>query len=221
MAKDLAENAAFQTDMRSIIAIDAETWDTIYRRLNSNEGFLDGDTIQTIIGTLVSEDVRDLVCRTVSRLGWLLHISDDDRPESITILATAIRKAMGEATDDARVESVLELCSSAPGLHLQHKATELASATGKSIRDSRFICDIRPVYDVTRSKIKGAIGICHLHLAFESSETPLEIVELRLTEADLTDLSDKIAAARSKLSAIQEFLNEKSVLQPKLDSDEL
>jgi len=219
MVRDLAENAAFQADMRTIIAIDGDTWNSISQRLKSNEGFLDGDAIQTLIGTLVSEDVRAVVCRTVTRLSWLL-LSNENSAVAIAALATAIRKGLEDPTCDTRVDTVLELCSSAPGLHLHYKATELASATGKSLTDLRFICDIRPVYDVTRSKIKGALGICHLHLTFSDSESPAETVELRLTEADLIDLSDKIFAARGKLSTIQEFLNEKSVLQPKLDSDQ-
>jgi len=95
---------------------------------------------------------------------------------------------------------------------------ELVDVIGAELDSFRIICDIRPIFDRSRERIDGAIPLTLLRLDYSKPDGESAVVEVRVTEKQITQFEDKIANAKLKLRMIKELLSRQELPIPKTKS---
>lgn len=219
LAEHLAKDEGFVSDGRAVLNISAESFDKLVLELTEFDGFLGrGALSEFVVRTLQKEEDPDTVGRVISNLNRYIRESDEPVPESLQLLKRAIKEHAEGLDDEQRAElgQRLEVLLTKPtGFGLQHKAEQLAEATGTDLADLQIICDVRPVFDDARKRIEGAIPVSTLRLELGESDGGTSSVEVRLSEGQIADLCEKAESARRKVTLIKNMLGEKEITLPK------
>lgn len=210
VAEALVESSAFKSDLNRLVELPNDQWNKLCKKIQEHPGFLNSDALKMATTEILSEvELASSCATTISRLSEIIRDSDDAKAASV--VETAVSEGM-ELNNDAktRLQSLVELCTTAPSISRQHKATRLANATGDEFESVHFVCDVRPVFDDDRSKIEGAIPVCVLHLAFGDAMNP-ETVDIRLNSSDLKNFTEEVEAANRKMALIVEMLEARKI----------
>ncbi len=144
-----------------------------------------------------------------------------DVSDAMDALATAIEEKAESLAPEERqtlTARLRKLVAEPVGIAKQYKASELVEATGAELESFRIICDMRPIFDRRRARIDGAIPLAILRLDYSKPDDELAVVELRITEKQLTQFEEKIADAKLKLKMIKELLSRQELPIPKTKS---
>lgn len=147
---------------------------------------------------------------------------------SVEELVRSIAKWQGDKEDQQSlqlsVEEITQLEQRLPiiirpydCLERQAKAQQLAEATGLRLDDLKILCDLRPVFDETRTALEGVIPFTLLKVVCKGVDgLPLSF-EAMLSERQVVDLAQKAEAAVKKLKHLREFSNAKGIPIPLLE----
>ena len=217
LADHLAQDEGFLTDARRVIALEAVQFEELARTLEEFDSFIDRDLLKQKVAEVLgpTEESKE-IASTIWQLASMLREADEPFEKTVSILRSTFTEKMTELETDERqllVDRIERLAAKPAGFNKQHKAQQLAEATGRELDEIQIICDIRPIFNDERTIVEGGIPVTTLHLAFldASSESNLEI---RLNEEQLNDLCDKTQAAIRKLTAIKSLLGEKHIVLP-------
>ncbi|MCH7988631.1 MAG: hypothetical protein IID46_05690 [Planctomycetes bacterium] len=214
----LVKDEDFLADARRLLTVEAERFERLASTLEEIDSFIDRErlteTVEEVLGA--TEDAKK-IARTIWRLASMLRDSDEPLEETVSLLKTAINEQMEQLQPDERktlAERLDRLAARPSGFDRQHKAQQLAEATGKELDELQIICDLRPVFNDERTIVEGGIPVTTLHLDVIDSGTTSSI-EIRLNEEQLNDVCDKAQAAIRKLTALKDLLVEKKITLPR------
>lgn len=88
------------------------------------------------------------------------------------------------------------------------KAQRLLRDTGNEIRDSIFICDLRPVFDDSQERVEGFVTLANLRIRYTRQSGRRATFEIALTEEELTTLIENGQKALAKLKVLKETVHD-------------
>jgi len=171
----------------------------------------------TLVGEVLGEDA-DRIASFIYYVGGIVHDADMDVVKAMDALGTAIEEKAESLEPQERrtlTERLRKLAAEPIGIAKQYKARQLVDAIGAELDDFRIICDIRPIFDQKRERIDGAIPLAILRLDYTKPDGESAVVELRVTEKQITEFGEKIADANLKLRMIKELLTSQHVPIPR------
>ena len=176
----------------------------ISQSLVSAVGFLSPDDLTEMIRSHLSDDAQ-----VAAAINTVQNLS----PDGIDAICDTVERWRNSSAENQNwfseslfkgLRAKLELLvRSYPALERMQKAQRLARLTGSSIRGLDILCDARPVYDATRESIEGLIPIITLKMVYETQTETTDVLEVRLTAADLAELKNKVEMAERKLDALR------------------
>lgn len=83
------------------------------------------------------------------------------------------------------------------------KAERLKTLTGRMAESLEIICDLRPVFDHSRSVVEGLIPVTTLRVAYQTNEGG-NSVEVQLSGDDLENLAKEVERAKQKLRTLNQ-----------------
>jgi hypothetical protein len=146
--------------------------------------------VKPVLNTLINvrSDRVDETIRTVQR--WR-----DARPQNATILP-------GETLDTIR-DRLSRLVRDHPALVRYRKAQRLKTRTGRMADAIDITCDLRPVFDQSRTVVEGLIPITTLRVVYSNNDRS-ESFEVLLSADDLNTLSEEVEKAKQKLQSLNQ-----------------
>ena len=220
LADHLAQDEDFLDDAKQIIELDEDAYLRLATELAKSDDFLSRSDLAAIVSECVA-DASDQIATIIHRIGGIVHDADMDATDAMDALAKAIEdKAESLDVQDRRklTDRLRKLVAEPIGIAKQYKARDLVDAIGAELDSFRIICDIRPIFDRSRERIDGAIPISILRLEYTTSDGNSAVVELRVTEKQITQFEDKIADAKLKLKMIKELLASQNLPMPRTKS---
>jgi len=220
LADHLAQDEDFLDDAKQIIELDEDAYLRLATELAKSDDFLSRSDLAAIVRECV-DDASDRIATIIHRIGGIVHDADMDATDAMDALAKAIEdKAESLDVQDRRklTDRLRKLAAEPIGIAKQYKARELVDAIGAELDSFRIVCDIRPIFERSRERIEGAIPISILRLEYTTSDGDSAVVELRVTEKQITQFEDKIADAKLKLRMIKELLASQNVPIPRTKS---
>lgn len=217
LADHLAQDEDFLDDAKQIIDLDEDAYRRLATELAKSDAFLSRSDLATIASESLGED-SDRIASTIYRIGGIVHDAEMDPTDAMDALAKAIEeKAEGLDVQDRRklTGRLRKLVAEPIGIAKQYKARELVDAIGAELDSFRIICDIRPIFDRSRERIDGAIPLSILRLDYSKPDGESVVVEVRITEKQISQFEDKIADAKLKLRMIKELLARQELPIPK------
>jgi len=220
LADHLAQDEDFLDDAKQIVELDEDAYLRLATELAKSDTFLSRSDLAAIVSECVN-NASDQLAKIIHHIGGIIHDADMDAADAMDALAKAIEdKAEGLDVQDRRklTDRLRKLAAEPIGIAKQYKARELVDAIGAELDSFRIICDIRPIFERSRERIDGAIPISILRLEYTTSDGNSAVVELRVTEKQITQFEDKIADAKLKLRMIRELLASQNLPIPKTKS---
>lgn len=88
-----------------------------------------------------------------------------------------------------------------PALMRYRKAQRLRTLTGRMVDSVAIICDLRPVFDQSRTVVEGFIPMTTLRVAYQNNEGSGSL-EVSLSTDDLNTLGEEVERAKQKLRSL-------------------
>ena len=89
-----------------------------------------------------------------------------------------------------------------PVLERTRKAQLLRSILGNTVQGAKLICDVRPVFDVSRNSIEGMIPVTTMRIDYAGQDEETHVAEFILTTEALNGLAGEIKKAQRKLEVL-------------------
>lgn len=202
--EDVQSQKEMVDDLVLIADLKPELLEEVSQRLSAIPGFLEPARLHEMLQELTKDSrVAEALVRA------LRSIEPDHREEFLASLEHLPREESGELDSQrlARLkDNLAKLVQPYAAMKRFEKAVRLAEATGNRFYSVELLCDLRPIFDDTRTKIEGMIPYTRLHLvAIGEDGLPLSF-EVELSRQDVSDLSDKARKAEQKLAALMRFV---------------
>jgi hypothetical protein len=220
LADHLAQDEHFLDDVKQIIDLDEDAYLRLATQLAKSDSFLSRSDLAAIVSECLGE-ATERITSIIFRIGGIVHDADMDATDAMDALAKAIEeKAEGLDIQVRRklTDRLRKLVAEPIGIAKQYKARKLVDAIGAELDSFRIICDIRPIFDQSRERIDGAIPLTVLRLDYSKPDGESAVVEVRVTEKQLAQFEEKIAAATLKLRIIKQLLSQQELPIPKTKS---
>lgn len=209
LAEHLVQDEDFLADARRLVGLSQETVDLLAARFRNSDEFLDrGRLIALTEETLGQGEGPRELASSIHKVAGMLHDADKPAAEAMEDLGEAINEH-GEALQPEErsvlIERLRVLAAEPIGLAKQCKARELVDAIGAELDEFQIICDIRPIFDGSRERIEGVVPLAVLRLEYTLPDGEAAVVEMRVTEKQLSELESKLTTAKCKLKSIKEL----------------
>ena len=190
LADHLAQDEGFLTDARRVIALEAVQFEELARTLEEFDSFIDRDLLKQKVAEVLgpTEESKE-IASTIWQLASMLREADEPFEKTVSILRSTFTEKMTELETDERqllVDRIERLAAKPAGFNKQHKAQQLAEATGRELDEIQIICDIRPVFNDDRTLIEGGIPVATgmKNVRFRRMIKPGDTIEMdvRLTD---------------------------------------
>jgi hypothetical protein len=192
-----------------LLEIDGKTLQSLVSDLQEYQGFLGRAGLKQLIGRHVKDvDKAESIARLIVWTDLYIRPGTTDR----FFEELAAWQAGSEENHNPELLSAVELpvlqqaisvlAQPFPARARQVKAERLAEATGLLVEAIDLICDLRPVFDETRSKIEGLIPFTTLRVVAASVDKFPVAFEALLSARDVELLAKKAEDAVRKLNAI-------------------
>ncbi len=209
LAARLTQDPEFLEDAQLILNLDEDAYLRLATQLAKADDFLSRPDVDKIVHESLGAD-SDRIAAVIFRTAGIIHDSGMDSKDAMKEFANAIEgNATGLELNQRMllIERLKRLAAEPSGLAKQFKARQLVEALGAELEDFRIICDIRPVFDQNRERVDGAIPISILRLEYSAVDGDSSVVELHVTEKQISQLTEKLADAKRKIVMIKEFLS--------------
>ncbi len=220
LAMHLAQDDDFLDDARLILSLSEDTYRRLATQLGKADTFLSRSELAPVVVEAVGEG-SDRLAKVVYGIAQIVHDADMAASEAMDVLGRAIDEKSTSLKPDERrtlVDRLRKLVAEPIGFAKQFKARQLVDAIGGELEAFRIICDIRPVFDQGRQRIEGAVPITILRLEYTKPDGDSAVVEMRVTEKQITQLDERIEEARRKLRIIKDLLTHSTITIPRTKS---
>lgn len=214
---------AFRQDAALVSRVDLDLVNSIAAELKSHDRFINRKVLRLLLETYIKDDeVRKSVARYIWNLQAYYQASDLEIDKYLMRCEAALKKITlnSEISFSDLYQRTLILVQPFPGFARFWKAARLESRTGQKITDVSVICDIRPVFDDTRTQLQSIVTISTLRLDYTTVIGEEKTVELRLDKELLTQLRDEAVQALVKVATIEEFFEGGALDVAKLHEDD-
>jgi hypothetical protein len=220
LAMHLAQDDDFLKDARQILSLDDDAYRRLATQLSKADTFLSRSELAAVVAEAVGEG-SDRLAKVIYGIAQIVHDADMPASEAMDVLATGIEdKSTSLGLEERRtlIERLRKLVAEPIGFAKQFKARQLVDAIGAELDAFRIICDMRPVFDQGRERIVGAVPITMLRLEYTRTDGDSAVVEVRVTEKQLTQFGERVEEARRKLRIIKDLLTQSKITIPKTKS---
>lgn len=132
-------------------------------------------------------------------------------------------KSEAKRLDSSEIDKLMGvirlLVKNAPGFLRQWKAEQLVAATGRQVEELTIVCDLRPVFDMSRTAVEGMMIVNTMHVRFTGEDGLPRDIDLRLDEKQLTGFRDKLNTAVAKTEVLRKLLDEKTLPLVPIDEE--
>lgn len=191
-------------DFLNVASLDEATCSAVAASLRELSGLADAASLRARItdagveGVTVASLIRTVKSIRPNQLPRYLKMvaewvqGDDDRAELFTSeLFRKLQTNLGLLIQDN------------PAIELMQKSERLLRDVGNEIEDIKFVCDLRPVFDIPRENVEGLVLVTTLRLIYQCQTGERQSVEIAFSEDELESLSTKLKQAQKKLSVIK------------------
>lgn len=188
-------------DLKEVAALSDKDVKALSQLLADAKGFLDPKALAAIIRQVVhKEDAAQSAQRALRNLGPkdvepLLEVLADQGQEEDFPLAQNLLGRLGEILP--------KLIQTYPALARFEKAERLAKLTGQQLESVDLICDLRPIFDETRTQLEGMMPYTRLRLVAKGADGLPNAFEAELSEQAVHDLAEKAGKAIEKLRVLR------------------
>ncbi len=208
--EDVIKGRAVSPEMLRDLQIIAHLNDVTLSRISQHLSTLQGleakesltDGLKPILSGL-SPRSADAVVRT------LINLEQDDIKRTVASVERW-RKSTPERgqffTDQMQLSlerNLSLLIAEYPCVALLRKADRLLRDVGNEFQDVAIFCDMRPVFNDTRSKIEGFVSLANLRLFYISQTGQRHAFEVALSEDELKSLIEESEKALAKLDVLK------------------
>lgn len=188
-------------DLKEVAALSDKDVKALSQLLADAKGFLDPKTLAATIRQVVHEEnAAQSVRRALRNLGpkdvepLLKALSDQGQEEGSPLAQDLL----------GRLAKILpELIQTYPALTRFEKAERLARLTGQELESFELICDLRPIFDESRTRLEGMMPYTRLRLVAKGADGLPNAFEAELSEQAVHDLAEKAAKAIEKLDVLR------------------
>lgn len=188
-------------DLKEVAGLSDADVKALSQCLASAKGFLDPKALAATIRQVVHEEnAAQSVRRALRNLGPqdvepLLKALSDQGQEEGSLLA---QDSLG------RLAKILpELIQAYPALARFEKAERLAKLTGQELESFELICDLRPIFDESRTQLEGMMPYTRLRVVAKGADGLPNAFEAELSEQAVHDLAEKAEKAKEKLQVLR------------------
>ncbi len=218
LAEHLAQDIEFQSDIRRILDLDENVYLRLATQLAKSDAFLNFSNFASIVeDALEKHEDSEQITAILYRIGEIIHDADMDATDAMRLLSNAIKENAKELDIKERqtfIDRLQKLTAEPIGFAKQYKAQRLVEATGAELDTFQFLCDIRPIFDQQRECVDGAIPLTILRLEYTKPDGDSDVVELRVTERQISQFGERIADTKLKLEMIKDLLENKNLSIP-------
>lgn len=211
---NILRSSAFLDDAQEFARVPADALERIVAAVGAEEGFVSPAALTDAVrgansGVERPETVASFI-RNIVRVRQSLEVDPPTFADRIAVALRASKPARLEQAAVDRLAENLRALPALPALEAQAKAEMLLLSTGQALQDSQVICDLRPVFDETRTRVEGVVPMTTLRIVYTTAVLP-QAVEVTLNEEQLESLHKQLEKARSKLAVLRAFLRERNV----------
>ena len=181
-------------DLFAVSQIEHDKANAIAEQLKSLTGLNEADSIRDSIKSQLEESEKDSATAV-----WraLVNLDSDE--------VTTLLKTLGRwvAKDDARKEVFTEnaitnlkrnldvLIADFPAIEMMQKANSLVRDTSGELKDLKFVCDLRPVFNDERTNVDAFVLVANMRMIYLEQNSDKSVCEIALTEEELLSLKEK------------------------------
>ncbi len=191
-------------DLKEVAALSATDVKALSQRLADAKGFLDPKALAATIRQVVHEEnAAQSVQRALRNLGprdiepLLKALSDQGQEEGFPLAKDSL---------DRLAKILPELIQTYPALARFEKAERLAKLTGQQLESVDLVCDLRPIFDESRTQLEGMMPYTRLRLVAKGADGLPNAFEAELSEQAVHDLAGKAAKAMEKLAVLRQTI---------------
>jgi hypothetical protein len=194
-------------DFRNLVSLTDTQIVQLNTVLDSSPQFLDNKTLFSRLAQSFEEDLASSLTRTLR-----LMIRADTWEggfEGILGSLPVNSDQVDEGNDGFSLEELQRLrqlrnrlASHWSSIERQAKAERLGKATGQALEKIELICDLRPIFNSTRTQVEGLIPITTLRVTVEGPDGLPTALEAILSREDVDRLSEIASHAKAKLEAL-------------------
>jgi len=166
--------------------------------LGKVEGFLGMNGLESVV---IKEIGKGEIAEAVIRVLW--HVEADELPRFLHRLEEETKDKEQFRALKACLTKLVRIC---PALERYRKAQRLVGATGQRLEEVQIICDLRPIFDVTREKIEGLFPTSILRVVAEGANGLSRVTEVNLSVSQVYELSEKADIAKKKLESLKLYV---------------
>lgn len=193
IAAETLKDAAFFSDLETILSMETADVVTMFEVLTQLPGFLSKESAAAALTEFGPRS--EALLNLVNTLGGMRRDFELTPEQVAEHLATAAHEqTVLDGKHDLLRERAALLASPVPGIERQVKAQGLAK-TSASIASMTLICDLRAVFDSTRTRLEGLFPIATLRLQRLEGQA----VEVSLTAGQVQELARLAEQGQGKL----------------------
>jgi hypothetical protein len=203
MSSDLSVPREMVDAMLAVAAVPVEQVDAIAIALEVEPGFLKKARLRELVeGVVTAKSLAPSVVEALLNL----------RPQQLPQILEALEKWRQANSKNAEkfseeafncLKKVLpQLVRRYPVLERTRKAQLLRSILGNTVQGAKLICDMRPVFDVSRNSIVGMIPVTTMRVDYAGQDEQTHVAEFILTTEALDGLAGEIKKAQRKLEVL-------------------
>ena len=203
---DIADHPDMVRDLAAVADLDGTQLKNLQERLSAASGFMNPENLSSIIRESISDhEIVGAVDRLIRNIA----------PNSVDKLLAALEQKSSDEDSTLNTEVLEKLKKTLPGLldsvpayRRFQKAERLAALTGQSLEAMDLICDLRPIFDKSRSNIEGMFPLTRFHITVTGENGLPQSFEVELTTKQVYELAEKSEKAKEKLAALTQMINE-------------
>lgn len=196
-----------RADLSRVAHTDSAVIQTIVTQLQRENGFIGIKQMIAIVATFVED--QDTARAIVASIRNLRHLSADhilSRVKSWLQASPENNASLSSELVDSLEVNLKLLGASIPAFERTLKAEQLQESTGTAVNEVSIICDIRPVFDESRSIIEGFMPIVTLTISASEELGNTETYEVTLNRQDLIELRKLSDRALTKLETLSGWI---------------
>lgn len=206
----------FKRDARVLVEIPDDLFETANLALERATGPLGPSRAHEVLRALLTTEQSNAIVNFTSNFGGLhREFPGYDVPREVELRSAKVFADSPEMPGQLRAR-LERLLVPKPGIELQAKVDRVSEKTGRRLEELSLVCDLRPVFDDSRSKVEALLPITVMKLVVRADDGS-KTVEAQLSEKELLDLEVEVARAKSKLSVLKSLVHATGVALPESD----
>jgi hypothetical protein len=220
--RQVFQRDGFIADAREVAQIPAAEFNAAVEAIGEARGLLEDDHLRKVLKCVDQTTHQDALRRFVwTFASWRASSSvgaNDDKfaDRLVRELREAGAEKFGQDGFDVLLARVKEIAAKKfPAIELAIKANALATSTGSQLDSITLVCDLRPVFDESRSVIESLFPVTTLKMVSHGEDqVHPDTFEVVMTETELEELSQKIDAAKRKMASMKQFVKTSGIVLP-------